>query len=245
MIIKRLFKLLFPDPKDKRDKEFRNTKTGRKPKSALPNRVNRGQRLTAPPIDQGRIGSCVGCAGVSGLQMAYNIKENVKQYNLSEQWLYFKSEEIDNHAPQGTYIRCAMKIMHKLGVPLEEVWPYKDNFKNPGKPKVPFHSPLFKIKSYHRVKTITQVLKALADKDGFVVAAFKVYEGTMKGWQWEKKQGRNMGGHAIHLIGYDQKRQEIYFNNSWGPSWGIYGQGEMSYEYFEKNLMDCWFGRVT
>ena len=243
-MIERLFKLLFPDPKDKRDKQFKNTKPGRKPKNGLPVRVNRGRNLTAPPIDQGRIGSCVGCAGVSGLQMSLNLTQGVKQYNLSEQWLYFKSEEIDNHAPEGTYIRCAMKIMQTIGVPLEEVWPYKDNFRNPGKPNVPFHSPLFKIKSYHRVKTLTQLLKAVNDNKGFVVAAVRVYQGTIAGHRWMEKQGRNMGGHAIHIIGYDQIKKEIYFNNSWGPSWGVYGQGVMSYKYFTEEMTDVWFGRV-
>ena len=243
MIVQRLFKLLFPDPKDKRDKKFKNTSVNRKTVASLPNRIHWGTRLTWPPINQGNLGSCVGCAGVSGLQLALNYLEGVEHFDLSEQWLYFKAEEIDNHAPQGTYIRCAMKIMHTLGVPFEKVWPYRANFNRPGTPKKPYE-PLYKISSYHRITTVDQLLKAVTHTLGFVVAAVRINEGCMDTHIWKDVTGKDLGGHAIHIVGFDQGKEEIYFANSWGENWGFSGQGIMSYDFFKKHLMDCWFARL-
>lgn len=245
-MLERLFKLLFKDPPDKRDKKFTNTKANRIRFKELPERIHWGTKLTYPPVNQQSMGSCVGCAGVSGLQMAINRPTHIanEHIDLSEQWLYFKSEEIDNHAPEGTYIRCAMKVMHQQGVPMEKVWPYKPDFFNPGCPVIPYE-PMYKIKSYHRITTLKQTLKALVNEQGFVVCAVRVYHGCYSTNKWNEASGRYLGGHAVHLVGYDQGRQEIYFNNSWGKNWGFCGQGIMSYDYYKKNLMDAWYANYS
>ena len=51
-----------------------------------------------------------------------------------------------------------------------------------------------------------------------------------------------LGGHAILLVGYDDKTQRFTFRNSWGTSWGDAGYGTLPYAYVgDSNLTsDCW-----
>ena len=135
-----------------------------------------------------------------------------------------------------------MKIMHKTGVPIEAIWPYKANFHNPGTPKENVGK-LFKIKSYRRIKTLKQCLKAIASPNGFVCLSTRIYKGCQEDHLWDKQDGY-IGNHAIHLIGYDQRKKKIAFNNSWGQNWGSYGQGSMTFEYFNKNMVDVWYAEI-
>jgi len=52
-----------------------------------------------------------------------------------------------------------------------------------------------------------------------------------------------VGGHAICVVGYDDKTQLFKFKNSWGKSWGRKGYGFLPYEYLRKYSMDNWSGK--
>lgn len=57
-----------------------------------------------------------------------------------------------------------------------------------------------------------------------------VYEGRAKGRSW---------GHAICITGFDAKREEIYFDNSWGDDWGKGGRGIIPFEHWN-DLKEVW-----
>lgn len=42
------------------------------------------------------------------------------------------------------------------------------------------------------------------------------------------------GGHSIILTGYDQVKRVFSFKNSWSPTWGKNGYGEISFDYVNK-----------
>jgi C1A family cysteine protease len=44
-----------------------------------------------------------------------------------------------------------------------------------------------------------------------------------------------LGGHAILLIGYDDKTKVFKFQNSWGVGWGDKGYGYIPYDYVLDN----------
>jgi C1A family cysteine protease len=49
-----------------------------------------------------------------------------------------------------------------------------------------------------------------------------------------------VGGHALCFVGYNARRGEFLFANSWGEGWGDGGYGVISYEVFLALLMDAW-----
>lgn len=42
---------------------------------------------------------------------------------------------------------------------------------------------------------------------------------------------RQVGGHAVLAVGYDNTQRRFTIRNSWGPKWGIKGYFTMPYEY--------------
>ena len=49
-----------------------------------------------------------------------------------------------------------------------------------------------------------------------------------------------IGEHAIAIFGYDNPASRFTFINSWRPKWGNDGHGYISYEYFDKYVMEAW-----
>jgi C1A family cysteine protease len=47
------------------------------------------------------------------------------------------------------------------------------------------------------------------------------------------KADREVGGHAMMAVGFDNKRKLIIVRNSWGPDWGDGGYCYMPYDYFK------------
>jgi len=58
-----------------------------------------------------------------------------------------------------------------------------------------------------------------------------------------KKSEELLGGHAICIVGYDDKKKRFKFKNSWSRSWGDDGYGYLLYTYMTKYGMDCWSGK--
>jgi GNAT superfamily N-acetyltransferase len=58
--------------------------------------------------------------------------------------------------------------------------------------------------------------------------------------EWHRKQ-LSVGPHSITLIGYDDRKQQLKFMNSWGPKWGDRGYGYISYRTFERTWCEGWF----
>ena len=48
------------------------------------------------------------------------------------------------------------------------------------------------------------------------------------------------GGHALCIVGYDDKTNIFKFKNSWGANWGVQGYGYLPYEYMKKYCSDAW-----
>ena len=195
-------------------------------------------------MNQGRLGSCVGCAGAGIMQYYDNLKTGKQDSDLSELDLYWECEQIDGHPGQGTYPKCAMQVLKNRGIPEEKYWPYCDawpittnrNFDIDGDLR------LLQITRYYRIKTHEQLLKAIA-AEGPVLVTLKIFDYWYKvksnGWI-EIKKGFPLGLHALNFCGYDIRKQHYIVHNSWGWMWGDCGFCYIPFEYFKKYKQDCW-----
>lgn len=237
------------DPRDSRDYLFESIQP-------LKHSSVNWQSTMSPIKDQGRLGSCVGFA-VAAMKEWQEQREHEqeviegkrdhrdeKHYDLSEQWIYYMSKKIDPWPGQeGTSIRCAMKVLQRIGVPCEDAWPYSDV--KVGKPKkwANLVARWSLIDSYQRINNLQELKTAL--QLGPVVIGVPCFEeifyvesdGII---QYPKNPDVIYGGHAICAVGYNDKSGYVQFKNSWSDSWGRRGYGFLPYKYIEDFLWDAW-----
>jgi len=46
-----------------------------------------------------------------------------------------------------------------------------------------------------------------------------------------KQKEMVVGGHAVCIVGYDDRKKLLKFINSWGEDWGAQGYGYLPYDY--------------
>lgn len=211
--------------------------------------------------DQGNRPTCVGFAAAAmkeyqeKLEHLEEIKEGKKGdpnkvYDYSEEWIYDNCKKIDgsNGRWEGTYIRAAMKVLKKIGVPTENAWPYqKKSGVDIGKP-ASWSEMIARwavIGSYWRVDTLEEIKAALID--GPVIIGGPVFiewaspvNGIIK---YPSNPKQNYGGHAVVAVGYDDNRKLLKFKNSWSKFWGDRGYGYMSYRNIRDFRWSGWTAR--
>jgi C1A family cysteine protease len=212
----------------------------------------------SPVKNQGNRGTCVGFAAAAMKEFQEKtehereLKEGKygksgKVYDYSEQWLYQNCKKIDGYKGEGTYIRCVMKVMQKIGVPTEKAWPYTDEGIDLGKPKswAEMIARWAIIGSYWRVKGLIELKAALVD--GPVIIGGPVFiewanpiRGVIK---YPANPSQRYGGHAICAVGYDDEKKQIKFKNSWSKFWGDRGYGYLSYKTIDNFGWNGWAAR--
>lgn len=207
--------------------------------------------------NQGKLGSCVAfaAAAMKEWQERKEHKSEVKEgkrdhregreYDYSEAWIYWNCKKIDGYDGEGTYLRSAMRVLNKIGVPTEKAWPYSDDKLNIGEPKswASLISKWALIGTYYKVESAEQAKETLVEDGPFMmgVPCFYDFFFPVNGVIKDPNDGDKIyGGHAICACGYDDERQLIKFKNSWGTDWGQNGYGYISYNYFNKYSWSSW-----
>ena len=216
-------------------------------------------KLMSSVKNQGNLGSCVAFAiaavveyqqqlqYLKSLERGSSYKRDKKHYNLSEQWIYWNTKEIDQWGKydEGTSIRDGLKIINTKGVPQERGWPYKDINEEYGQPKFWAHSTANwnRSESYHRINGLDELKESLIEIGPVVAGVFVFYEfffpnnGVIS---YPIDTNRFYGGHAIAIVGFDDTTKLVKFKNSWGSNWGKNGYGYLPYRYIQDFMMDCW-----
>jgi C1A family cysteine protease len=206
--------------------------------------------------DQGSLGSCVGFAVTAmkewqeSVEHAQEVLEGKKdfrqgkEYDLSEAWVYWNAKKIDPWPnEEGTSIRFAMKVLQRIGVPVEGGWPYSDiNYKKPES----WASMVARwsiIDSYWRINNLDEMKVALAN--GPVVIGIPCFReifsvGSSGYIPYPSDPNTIYGGHAICIVGFSDSKELVTFKNSWGPGWGNKGYGILPYKYINDFLWDAW-----
>jgi C1A family cysteine protease len=193
----------------------------------------------SPIEDQGNLGSCVAQAIVGALEFLERKAGDDPFNDLSRLFVYYQARAIENSIldDAGCEIRDGVKGCAKIGVPREEIWPYRiSDFAKAPSTQAYADATAHKIASYWKIASDLASRQSLAD--GYpVVFGCWVYESfesnavDASGTVPMPQSGEAMlGGHAMLRVGYNDVSQRWIVRNSWGK-WGRRGYCTMPYAY--------------
>lgn len=206
----------------------------------LPPQVDLRQHCP-PVVNQGHLGSCTANA-IASAHFFDQIKQGAtRAFQPSRLFIYYNERAIENTVTidAGAHIRDGVKSIAKDGVCREELWDYiESSFAD--KPSTAAYKEALDHQAliYMRVQqTLGQLKGCIADGYPFIFG-FTVYES----FQTEEvaKTGivplpsgseSVLGGHAVLAVGYDDTKQRVIVQNSWGTEWGDQGFFYMPYSY--------------
>jgi C1A family cysteine protease len=216
----------------------------------LPANIDYTNKMS-PVSNQGDEGTCVGFATTDGMKEYQEKADWKKTIQLSVRYVYSGAQKIDIYPDneEGTDIRSAMKVLNKSGVPPDDCWPYSPHQTDGPCADADELAKKYRIESYTRLKTEAEMKESLVVNGPFV-AGVDVYESWMTPAVDKtgvvpipKKNEELLGGHAICIVGYDDKKKRFKFKNSWSKAWGASGYGYLSYAYMKKYCNDAWSAR--
>lgn len=198
--------------------------------------------------DQKSTSSCTAHAGSSGFELLVKQFRPKKAQEFSRLHLYYWTRFISNlHGKDGgAYTRDICKALEKYGICPEAAWPF-DPRKVNVKPSLRANllAKLWRIKSYERCNDIRA---AIADGLPVIIGA-KIREGLralsgprdthldqLKNYQ----QSKPIGGHAMLVVGYDDRDASYLICNSWGAQWGDGGLFKIDRGMIHADMMDAW-----
>ena len=240
-----------PDTNDERDFLYQALRPRTAP---LPASIDL-RHLCSPVRDQGQLGSCTGFAIAAGMREFLLKKLGMAFVKLSPLFVYYEERSMENTVNQdsGAQPRDGMKVLVKMGCALENDDRYSvRRYKKAPSATAVEQAAAYKVASYHRLRTLSDMQACLAGGSGFVLG-FKVYESfesqsvAQTGKMPMPKSGEAVvGGHAVFVAGYQTDPGtpgggNLIIKNSWGTSWGDRGYFYMPLAYVTPALVsDAW-----
>jgi len=219
------------------------------PGYGLPERVSLEQ-YCPKRLNQGQQGSCVGWSSsyaARTILQSIATGKNPNEVKFSPSSLY---NQISLPGCQGAYIQNAMQVMQQKGVLPYSQFAYNENDcdKLPAKEQLDLMSQ-YKTKGFNRLTASgenysvdLEAIKQNLAQGAPVVIGMLVGGSFMQNMTdqdiWIPTQSdydmRGFGGHAMCVIGYDDKYEggALQIMNSWGEEWGNKGLGWVRYKYF-------------
>ena len=219
-------------------------------KSKIPTSVNLRSHL--PYVyDQGSIGSCT--ANSTGSMYSWVVHSQTSGLFIpSRLFLYYNTRALQGTISydSGASLRATMASLRNNGVCAETTWPYEyaklfetptSNCYREGAERQAL--------SYAAVPTslvaMKNVLRTRPFVLGILVYSSFFHPSVSKTGQVPVpniKTESLLGGHAILVMGYDDRRKSFLCRNSWGTSWGLRGDFYLPYQCAtnRKLAFDAW-----
>ena len=149
----------------------------------------------------------------------------------------FVYNQINNGRDAGSLFSDALQLMQARGVAPLQYMPYSQNDYT----TMPSASALdvaanYKIAFWKQINVNEPIeLKAQLNAGYPVIIGATIDEGfelARKGFLWDHKVGKDLGGHAMLVVGYDDDRSAFRVLNSWGTGWGDAGYYWLGYSHF-------------
>jgi C1A family cysteine protease len=202
--------------------------------------------------DQGQLGSCT--ANAIGAALEFDqMKQKEEAFVPSRLFIYYNERAIEGtvDSDSGAQIRDGVKSVNKQGAaPEEPDWPYDiDKFREKPPKQAYDDAKEHQAIRYQRLtQTLGQLKGCLASGFpflfGFVVyESFESQEVAQTGEAPLPRAGeKQLGGHAVLAVGYEEDQQRFIVRNSWGPDWGMKGFFTMPYPYLLQGTLssDFW-----
>lgn len=198
------------------------------------------RRWCSPVENQGDIGSCAANAVVGAMELL-RIEAGHPHVDLSRLFLYYNSRLMHQaqDRDEGTIIRLAMGTLKSLGTCEEKLWAY-DPEQVFVRPSIAAYQEAYanKIGGYELIdatgkERVEQIIDALSG--GYpVVFGLDATQSFVDGRSaYPSFYGPSVGSHAMLIVGYKRKTDELIVRNSWGPQWGDSG-----YCYLKSSVLD-------
>ena len=209
-------------------------------------------------LNQGKQGSCVAWSSVYGARTileAASTRQDPNQTAYSPAFVY---NNIALDGCQGSYIQKAMEFMQQAGAVKMTDFQYDENdCSRQANNTLVQEASQNKIHGFHRLTETDDVnginIRAIKEhlaKDAPVVIGMMVGGTFMqemlgqKVWHpsGEDQQQVGFGGHALCVIGYDDRVEGGAFQimNSWGPEWGQNGIAFIRYGDFKQFVREAY-----
>ena len=224
-------------------------------KNPLPESVSL-LRFAPDRRNQGQQGSCVAWSSVYAARTIVEAAATNQPGNNTAFSPAYVYNQIGLEGCQGAYIQNAMELMKSKGVVAFNDFPYNDQdcSRQP-------NSVLNNKAAENRMHGFTRLtdgesteginvraVKEHLAKDAPVVIGMMVGGSFMQGMMgkeiWaptdEDRTQTGFGGHAMCVIGYDDRKQAFQIMNSWGPEWGVNGIGWVRYADFKEFVREAY-----
>jgi len=207
-------------------------------------------RKQCPPVvNQGSLGSCTANA-IANAHRFDQMKQKLKApFMPSRLFIYYNERSMEGtvDSDAGAQIRDGVKSIAQQGVCEEREWPYEvTKFKK----KPP--AACYKSAKAHQALTYRRVVQTTAQMKSCLAAGYPFVCGLSVYESFESpavaKSGmvpmpgsgeKQLGGHAVLAVGYDDASQRFIVMNSWGTGWGKKGFFTIPYAYLaDNNLAD-------
>ncbi|UCE66321.1 MAG: C1 family peptidase [Candidatus Zixiibacteriota bacterium] len=215
---------------------------------SIPRKVDYSKE-TRPVGDQGYTGSCVGWATGYGLRrwLHYKATGRMKKFSVRFVWMGSKEyDPFDLNVPfdlSGTRIRDAFKVMRKFGSCSDSLWPFSSQLPHPDyEERIKNDAMNNRIGNYHSLASNEDRRVHLAKEGPFVVGVpvYSNWSSIGSDGVVPDPAGYLRGGHAVLVVGYDDRAKRFKFQNSWGAGWGQRGYGYFTYNYMENYSWNSW-----
>jgi len=193
----------------------------------------------APIYNQKSLNSC--SANAIAAAIRFDHLRSGGTLNPSRLFLYFNERSMEGCVPKNVPVslRDGYKSLARVGVCGEEHWPYRIRHFAKQPPRECYdHAAAHRAIRYMRLKQdLRHIRGCLADGYPFtagisVYSSFEAEKAKRTGAVPMPKRGEKLlGGHAVLVVGYDDRKRHVIVQNSWGSQWGARGYCFLPYDF--------------